>query len=277
MTELEKSLSKLVEKRERRKYSDVAIIKQTYTKVDCTALGIPYTPERHITCDVELVQDRGNVLYNVRLTPVILKRDEKGVVTDVVADGSPESPTGTVKVQIPQIGSYVFISYTDDQNAFVAVQSNIDTITLGTTNGGYFNFYTKENKSVVELVNTQSFAVRFPNGRYLELSSDLINNTYSMSMLFDYIEFLTKNNGIICDNEKVEIFVKGDNKIDIHNDNFHFGSDILNKLLDSLTTFINDSLVEYNTGTAPNPLYIQNVNSMLNKIQTIKTNSKWII
>lgn len=246
-------------------YSDLARVVRTYRKVDCESLGINYDPQKHILCDVELVKDEGYILYDVRLTPHILD------INDVIADGTRESAEGNVHIQVPQIGSYVFISYLDSENAFVSMQSNAESITIGTPETGYFNFFTMNNKRIIELVNTQEFNVLFPNGKYFTLTTDLQENTVAMKLLFDYIEFLTKNAGIIISENDVDIFVK-DGKINIHNDNYSLAKDILTPIINNFISYINSVNTKFLATGQPNPLIptsvINSLNEINNKINT---------
>jgi hypothetical protein len=227
-------------------YSDRAVVIQTYRvkdQLDLFNRGIlkeQYNAIKHLTCDVRLTKD-GTIVYGVKLSPHILKQDSNGSYTEIIYDGTIESPSGDIPVQIPLIGSYVFINWLDRNNAFVALQTNSESIIVGSTQGAYFDFYNNEETKILDLKNADEFNVALNNGKVFNIKTDSK----------DYTTFLVLLERIILSVQNAQIIIETDDngiplikletdkgKISICNEQYNL-KDILLEIIDNFISYIN--------------------------------------
>jgi len=278
MISLSKAISEIVGSKT--KYSDIAIVKTIYTRSECDRLKIPYSNYKHVLCDVQLVKD-GSMLYDVKISPYLVQ--DSTIVADASdADSiktSAVAPNG-ILIDVPAVDSYVFISYLNKNTAFIAVQSDADSSILGGTNGARLSQFVKDDKRILQLLSADEVNFKFPDNKYLTLTSDTVNNKVSLDMLFSFIQIIIKNGGLISMGEDsdgkqlITLSVPTDGRISIKNTD---GISLVNILLDiisSLESYISNVNTAYAASAPiapalPPPLIPI---SVTNELGTIKKN-----
>ena len=245
-------------------YSETATVVRTYRVKDVNARGEAYDPYKHLTCDVRLLRDDITV-YGVRLSPAVLAIDSSGNVTDVVFDGTAESKSGTINVDVPLVGSFVFITWLDEENAFVSLSSRTESIIIGSSDGAYIDFYVQDESYVIEFVNTELFKIEFPKGRFFKLMYTESDDFTQLLTLLDKIQLRVKNSELVMDGEDIEITVGIDGKISIKNATENL-KDILLGLIDQFISYLN--LVSVGLSVAVPPVNVVPVVNNLNNIKT---------
>lgn len=241
---MKKELRELA-KTDDRTYSDRAVVMRTYrTKDQLEAFQqglttVQYDPVKHLTCDVRITKD-GTMVYGVKLSPHILKRDSSGNIIQTIYDGTVENPTGDVPVNIPLVGSYVFISWLDKNTAFVALQTNTENILVGSTEGAYFDFYNREDIRILELKNADEFNIVLNNGKSFSIKTDSQDFT-TLLVLLEKIVLSVEGAQIVLDKENdipvIKIETDG-GKISIKNDKEDLRI-LLQDWVDSFISYIN--------------------------------------
>jgi len=241
MNKLEQVLKKLVNTNTKF-YSALAVVMTTYRVKDVNERGETYNAVNHLTCDVRMVSD-DTILYGVKLTPAILKVDSAGNITDAVYDGSPESRTGTVKADVPLVGSYVFITWLDEENAFVSMNTQTNSFVIGSSEGAYIDFYVADESNIIELINCTEFKVQFPNGKTFNLKfTEGSTSIAELVVLLDSIRLNISAAEILMNDAGIEFNVTNAGKISIKND--------LENLKDLLIDFISEFITYLNTVAA---------------------------
>lgn len=260
-----------------RTYSERAVVMRTYRTKDQLETfqqgltTVQYDPVKHLTCDVRIVKD-GTMVYGVKLTPHILQRDSSGNIIQTIYDGTVENPTGDVPVNIPLVGSYVFISWLDKHTAFVALQTNTENILVGSTEGAYFDFYNREDIRILELKNADEFNIQLNNGKLFSIKTDNKDFT-TLLILLEKIVMSVEGAQIVLDKEPlgssdipvIKIETDG-GKISIKNDVEDLRI-ILQDFVDSFISYINAVTVGLTTADPSLSSTLSNALSGLNQLK----------
>jgi len=246
-------------KADERYYSNVAIIVQTYTKKEQSELGMTYDINKHLTCDVRLVDD-GSIVYNVLLNPVILTS------TDEINDSTPESNTGNIKLTIPSKGSYVVISWLNRNQAFVALTTQTNSFYIGNSEGAYIDFFVRDKLRTIELVNADEFLVTFKDGKVFDIKTDVNTNLTELFIQLDKIHFkIISGASILMQDKQILNSVETGGKIDITNGTLHI-KDILTEIVTNLETYLT---TVQGVGTVINPNVFTNLTQVKLDISTL--------
>lgn len=267
-------LIKTLNKDNTKYYSKQAIVTQTYRVKDQQELfaegklPVEYDPFKHIVCDVRLVED-GSMVYDVKLTPKIITENE------TIIDGSPESKLentrdipNVTRVDVPLIGSYVYISWLSDEDAYVSFQSHTESIVIGNADGAYIDFYIKDETRIIDLVNCDEFNVQFPRGKYFNIKTDVSSEISELITYLNSILLQTPTTQIDM-RDNIDILVSGDqNKIKIENEQVNL-KDILNDIISELNGYfqnIEPTLVQAGLTSIPTQNKLNEVNNQVNAL-----------
>lgn len=273
---MKKELNRLI--RNNQVYSDRATVIQTYRVKDQLDLfnngfqDKQYYPEKHLTCDVRLTRD-GTIVYGVYLSPVVLEEDTNGNFIQTVFDGTTESLTGDVRVNVPLVGSYVFINWLDEYTSFVSVQTNTESIIVGSTEGAYLDFYNREDTRVLDLKNADEFNIQLNNGKVFNLKTDSKDYT-TLLILLERIVLSIQSAQIVIETDEnniplIKIETDG-GLISIKNDTQNL-KDILLNLVTEFETYIKTVLP--GLGSTSEGVGITNtLNQSLNNLIDLKDN-----
>lgn len=210
-------------------YSELAEVIQTYRVKDQQELGMTYNSKQHTKCDVRLVKD-GSIVYDVLLTPAEVTSG------DTVFDGSPESPSGSIQVNVPKVSSKVFITWLDTETAFVSLNTFTESIIVGSSEGAYLDFYTRDESRIIDLVNCDEFTIQFSNGETLSIKVDANTGLGELISTLNSVNLLTEEGSLILDGNIIEIVTKT-GKISVRNDSNSL-KDILSDIVKAIQDYI---------------------------------------
>jgi len=269
---MKKNLQQLA-KSDDKTYSNRAVVTKIYRvkeQLEDFNLGltkVQYNQVKHLQCDVRITRD-GTDVYGVLLSPHILKRDSSGTITDTIYDGSVESPTGTVPVQVPLVGSYVFISWLDRNTAFVSMQTSTENIIVGSTEGAYFDFYNREDTRILDLKNADEFNISLNNGKTFNVKTDS-NDFTTWLVLLEQIVLSIENAQIVIetvDNVPLIRIETDGGKISIKNDKENLNA-ILNEFIDTFIKYVNGVTAGLSTAQ---PSLAATMSDLVSKLGSLK-------
>jgi len=243
-------------------YSDIATVETVYDRETQSELGMTYDKNKHTLCDVRLVKD-GSIVFGVKMTPIVLKEDD--VIRDENTDGNVWFPT-------PSVGSYVFISYLDAENAFLSLLTNTNSFKVGSSEGAYIDFYIKDKIRTIDLKNADEFRVEFKDNKVFSIKNDAVTNLTDLFISLDKIHFsILSGASIRMENKEVFVSVEDGGKIDITDGTIHI-KDILVSINDELLNYLNSVnaglvIAGYPATTIPNAVVkLNEIKTRINKL-----------
>jgi len=256
METLKNALVKLVGNNTRF-YSELAEVVRTYRVKDVNERGEVYSPIKHLTCDVRIVSN-ATIVYGVKLSPAFWQAG------NTVFDGTTESKSGDIRVDVPLVGSYVLISWTDEENAFVVMNSRTESLVIGSTSGAYIDFYVQDESRIMELVNTDEFRIELPSGRSFVIKNDTSANTSEILAILNKVNFKVDKANLLFSDAGMNFEITDDGKIEIKN-NTESLRDILYDMTEFYINYLNGVSVGLAAAVPP-----VNVAPVISNLQLLK-------